>query len=386
MKNVVILGATGSIGEQAVDILSRFPDRFRIKALCAQGNRVDRFVDQILRVKPEVVHVMDIAAGHRLENTLTNTAVRVLTGPDHLDALARGQCVETNTVLSAISGTAGLIPTMAAIEAGLDVAIANKETFVTCGQLVSDAAHRTGSTIHPVDSEHSAIAQCLAGLKHSEVSRLILTCSGGPFRNRPDLDLNAIKPRDALTHPTWDMGRKITIDSATLMNKGLEVIEARWLFQIESSRIDVVIHPESIIHSMVETRDGSVMAQMSIPDMRLPILYAMTDGEHWEAPLERIDFCRLAQLTFHEPDHARFPCLNLAYQALEIGGTMPAVLNAANEVAVEAFCAERIRFTDIHRVIQSVMDRHRPITRYDLREVIEVDSWAKTIAQEFVSL
>ncbi len=385
MKNIVILGATGSIGEQAVDILSRFPDRFRIQALSAQGNRIDRFIDQIQRVGPEVVHVMEPGAAQRLKSALSHTTVRILTGPDHLEALARGQSVETDTVLSAISGTAGLIPTMAAIESGLDVAIANKETFVTCGQLVSDAALRSGSTIHPVDSEHSAIAQCLAGLEHSEIRRLILTCSGGPFRNRPDLDLNAITPRDALAHPTWDMGRKITIDSATLMNKGLEVIEARWLFQIESSRIDVVIHPESIIHSMVETRDGSVMAQMSIPDMRLPILYAMTAGKHWDAPLERIDFCRLARLTFHAPDYDRFPCLNLAYRALEIGGTMPAVLNAANEIAVEAFCAETIRFTDIPRVIRSVMDRHHPIERYDLYEVIEVDSWAKSIARHCVN-
>lgn len=377
MKHVVILGATGSIGEQAINILSQYPDQFEITGLSAEGNRIDRLIHLAQKAHPRVIHVANAESADALRDRLSGTGTVILSGSSEQLELSRGQRCETCIVLSAISGTSGLIPTMAAIEAGLDVAIANKETFVTCGQLVADAAERSGSRIFPVDSEHSAILQCLQGVQHSEVSRLILTCSGGPFRDQPDRDLSLITPADALAHPTWDMGRKITIDSATLMNKGLEVIEARWLFGISHHHIDVVVHPESIIHSMIETRDGSVMAQMSKPDMRLPILYAMTGGEHWTTSLPRIDFTSLSRLTFHPPDTSRFPCLNLAYQALNCGGTMPAVLNAANEIAVDAFCSGSIHFTDIPHVILSVMEQHTPLDHYGLGEILQVDTWAK---------
>ncbi len=308
-------------------------------------------------------------------------------GKIHIDAtsrLAAGELCPVDLVVSAQSGISGVLPTIAALQAGLDVALANKETIVTAGEWVMEICRRSGSKLLPVDSEHSAISQCLASLDSGEVKRLLLTCSGGPFFSRPELDLASISPEQALAHPTWNMGRKISIDSATLMNKGLEIIEARWLFDIQQQKIDVVIHPQSIIHSMVETSDGSVMAQLSHPDMRHPILYALSGGHHWVAPLPILDLTETGSLTFFPPDMKRFPCLKLARDALDAGGTMTAVLNAANEIAVDAFCARKIGFMDIPAVIRTAMDTHQPVPVDGVEVIAEVGLITrKTIAESW---
>ncbi|SHE58986.1 1-deoxy-D-xylulose 5-phosphate reductoisomerase [Desulfofundulus australicus DSM 11792] len=379
MKNIVILGSTGSIGRQALDVARRYPDKIRVIGLAA-GSNWSLMVEQIGEFKPRVVALAREEAARELARHLPpGERPEIFCGSGGLLALVNS--IDDGMVLNALTGTAGLRPTMAALEKGLDVALANKETLVAAGELVMKLARNRGARILPVDSEHSAIWQCLAGQSLKKVEKIILTASGGPFRIGPP-DLSRVTVSEALAHPNWKMGKKITIDSATLMNKGLEVMEAHWLFDMDYDRIEVVIHPQSIIHSMVEFVDGSVIAQMGLPDMRLPIQYALSYPDRWPGELPRVNWFAVGELTFEPPDTGRFPCLTLAYSAGRAGGTMPAVLNAANEVAVEAFLSGEIPFTGIYRVVAGVMDEHTVISRPTLEEILAADQWARRVARE----
>ncbi len=356
MKRLAILGSTGSIGVQALDVVERAPGSFEVVALAAGGRSVGRMVEQVKRFRPRVVALADPAAARALRDALGGDGPPVLEGDDGVATLAA--LPEVDFVLAAIAGGAGLRSTAAAVEAGKAVGLANKESMVLAGELLMSRAAQRGVTILPVDSEHSAIFQSLAGHNHREVRRLLLTASGGPLRGVPAAELADVSPARALKHPNWSMGDKITIDSATLMNKGLEVIEARWLFDIEPRRIDIVVHPESIIHSMVEYVDGSVVAQLGVSDMRGPISYALAYPGRLRLDLPPLDLSRLGRLTFEAPDPGRFPAFTLAYRALEAGGTAPAALSGADEAAVAAFLEGRCRFTRIAEVCEEVLEAH----------------------------
>jgi 1-deoxy-D-xylulose-5-phosphate reductoisomerase len=384
MKRVAILGSTGSIGQSALSVVETFPDRLEALALAA-GENVARLVDQIARFSPTVVAMATPAALADLQAELRARGVRVpatiASGPEALTTVATHP--EVDVVLFASSGTAGLDAVLAAIEAGKTIALANKEILVMAGAVVMEAARRKGVAVLPVDSEHNAIHQCLHGRASTEVKRLILTASGGPFRMWPPSRLERVTPDDALQHPTWRMGPKITIDSATLMNKGLEVIEARWLFDVGSGRIDVVVHPQSIVHSMVELVDGSIVAQLGVTDMRLPIQYAFSYPERWAAAIPPLDLMRAGRLEFEPPDTSRFPCLGLAFRALAGDAGLPIVLNAANEVAVAAFLGRRLPFPSIAAIIREAMDAYerdgvRPVRT--LADVRGLDRWAREFA------
>lgn len=379
MKRLAVLGSTGSIGVSTLDIVAAHRDRFKIVALTA-GRNLALLEEQIASFHPEIVAVPDEEHAARLRARLGAGGPQVLFGMAGLIACAAAS--PADMVVSAIVGAAGLEPTLAAVEAGRDVALANKETLVIAGELVMAAVARAGVRLFPVDSEHSAIFQSLEGHRRTDVRRLILTASGGPFRNWSLDDLQKVTPRDALAHPNWTMGRKITIDSATMMNKGLEVIEAHWLFGLPVEQIAVHIHPESIVHSMVEYVDGAVMAQLGIPDMTTPIAYALSYPERLQLDLPPLDLCRLGRLHFSEPDSHCFPCLGLAYDALRRGGSAPAVLNAANELAVEAFLSERIGFLDIPRIIASVVAQHEVTAADSLERILAADQWARRMAQK----
>jgi 1-deoxy-D-xylulose-5-phosphate reductoisomerase len=381
MKNLAILGSTGSIGVSTLEIVAAHPDRYRVVTLTA-GNNLARLEEQIRRFKPLMVSVITEADAQALRRSVGHGGPEIVSGVEGLIACAAHP--EAHMVVSAIVGAAGLIPTMAAIEAGKDVALANKETLVTAGPLVMEAVARKGVNLYPVDSEHSAIFQSLEGHRKSDVRRLILTASGGPFRDRAPAELKQVTPAAALAHPNWSMGRKISIDSATMMNKGLEVIEARWLFDLSADRIDVHIHPQSIVHSMVEYVDGSVIAQLGIPDMKAPIAYALSYPERLPLNLPPLDLCSLGSLTFEKPDFDRFACLALAYEALREGGTAPAVLNAANEVAVEAFLTGEIPFLEIPAVIRATLDRHRPEPLRHIDEALRADRWGREAARRII--
>jgi 1-deoxy-D-xylulose-5-phosphate reductoisomerase len=354
MKRVTLLGGTGSIGRRTLELVSSFPEEFAIAGLAARGSNVELIADVCRKYSPQAVALLEPAAVDRLAALLPSPRPELLVGTDGLVALARD--VDADIVLSALVGGVGLLPTMAAIQAGRPVALANKETLVMAGSLMTAAARQRGLALLPVDSEHSAVFQCLAGHGRADVHRILLTASGGPFREVPRSALAQVTVEDALKHPTWKMGAKITIDSATLMNKGLEIIEARWLFDVSADRIQVVVHPQSIVHSMVEYVDGAVIAQLGVADMGVPILYALTYPERRPAPGTRLDLTRVGPLTFFEPDVVKFPCLRLARTALEHGGSAPAVLNAANEVAVAAFLDRRIGFTKIAELIERALD------------------------------
>ena len=381
MKNLAILGSTGSIGVSTLEIVAAHPERYRVVSLTGHNN-LQRLEEQIRRFRPQIVAVVGPSDADRLRHRLGPDTPEIVHGVEGLITCA--SLGEADMVVSAIVGAAGLVPTMAAIESGKDIALANKETLVTAGHLVMDAAARRGVRLYPVDSEHSAIFQSLEGHRRKDVRRLILTASGGPFRNRSLAELKKVTPSEALAHPNWSMGRKISIDSATMMNKGLEVIEARWLFDLPAERIAVHIHPQSIVHSMVEYVDGSVIAQLGIPDMKTPIAYALSYPERLPLNLPPLDLCRLGSLTFENPDCARFACLPLAYEALRSGGTAPAVLNAANEVAVEAFLNGEISFLDIPAVIRATLHEHevRPLQQID--EVLRADRWARASARRII--
>lgn len=380
MKHLSIIGSTGSIGCQALDVAEQNQEEIKIVALAA-GYNVKTLYQQVLKYQPQVVAVADDKSAIELMGLLKGkTPTEVLHGTEGLIAVAT--CSAADTVLTAVTGTVGLLPTIKAIDAGKDIALANKETLVAAGELVMNKVAEKGVNLLPVDSEHSAIWQCLNGESKQTVRKLILTASGGPFRQVAKADMTNITPEMALKHPNWNMGSKITIDSATLMNKGLEVLEAHWLFNIELKDIEVLVHPQSIIHSMVEFTDGSVMAQLGIPDMRTPIQYALSYPGRWPNKLPRLDLLSIAQLTFEAPDLDRFPCLGLAYQAGKIGGTMPAVLNAANEVAVARFLKHDIGFLEIPKILNNVMEKHQVIDNPDLENILAADQWAREMAKD----
>ena len=381
MKNISILGSTGSIGTQALEVVSENSDALNIVGLTTNTS-IDLLEKQIDAYAPRIVCVMDGDAALILEKRLKTkaSAVEVVSGLEGLIAVATAS--ENNLLLTAVSGMIGLQPTLAAINAGIDIALANKETLVAGGQIVIDAAAAKRVSLLPVDSEHCAIFQCLMGNKHQEIDRIIITASGGPFRGQTREQLQSVTLAQALKHPNWSMGKKITIDSATLMNKGLEVIEAKWLFDLRDSQIDVVVHPQSIIHSMVEFIDHSTIAQLGLPDMALPIQIAFFYPERIANNRPALDFNQVRELTFEEPDLLAFPCLQLAYDALDSGGTMACVLNAANEIAVARFLNQEIHFLDIPRINRLVMEKHQLISNPGLDEVLAADAWARAIARE----
>jgi 1-deoxy-D-xylulose-5-phosphate reductoisomerase len=384
MKRIAILGSTGSIGQSALAVVDAHPGRLEVVALAA-GENASRFVEQIQRYEPDTVAMANDQALADVDAELRRHGVgkppACACGPEGLIAVATHP--RADIVLFASSGTAGLDAVLAAIEAGKTIALANKEILVMAGAVVMDAVRRHGARILPVDSEHNAIHQCLHGRSTGDVRRLILTASGGPFRELSAHALETVTPDDALRHPTWRMGPKITIDSATLMNKGLEVIEARWLFGTDADRIAVVVHPQSIVHSMVEFVDGSIIAQLGVTDMRLPIQYAFSYPDRWEAPLPPLDLLQAGRLDFEPPDTGRFPCLALAFRALEGDAGLPIVLNAANEAAVAAFLERRVPFTAIPDVIRAAMDAYElsgPEPVRTLQDVRRVDAWASQFA------
>jgi 1-deoxy-D-xylulose-5-phosphate reductoisomerase len=379
LKRIAILGSTGSIGQSALSVVDAHPDRLTVVGLAA-GENVDLLASQIAQYRPAVVAMATGAAVDRLARSCAANVTIVGTGRDGLVAVASHP--DADLVLCASSGTDALEAVLVAIEHGKTIALANKEILVMAGGLVTEAARRRGVAILPVDSEHNAVHQCLHGRERTELKRIVLTASGGPFRGRSAADLTTVSAADALQHPTWRMGRKITIDSATLMNKGLEVIEAHWLFGVRPDQIDVVIHPQSVVHSMIELVDGSIIAQLGITDMRLPIQYAFSYPERWTQPLATLDLVAAGRLEFHAPDTEAFPCLRLAYQALEAGQSVPVVLNAANEVAVAQFLEGLIGFRDIPRVIETVMKAHRPVEVGTIAAVRKVDAWAREHARE----
>ena len=379
MKNVVLLGSTGSIGTSTIKVAQDLPDQIRLLGLAA-GNNVELLLEQTIRHRPEAISIADPAKAKELRAAL-GTTTQVHSGNEGLIHLATLPAADI--VLIAIVGTAGLAPALAAIRAGKDIAVASKEILVMAGEIVMNEARKHGVRVLAVDSEHSAIFQCLDGKPPASVRRLWLTASGGPFRDAaqwPRAEFKNITVDRALKHPSWVMGRKITIDSATLFNKGLEMIEARWLFDIEMPRVSVVVHPQSVVHSMVEFVDGSILAQLSTPDMCLPIQYALTYPARAKSERVQTNFAKLGSLTFEEPDTERFPALNLARRAGDVGGTLPAVLNAANEVAVEAFCQRRITFEDITRTVARTMDRHEVVGQPTLEQILSADAWARTEA------
>lgn len=380
-KNVVILGSTGSIGESALKVARDIPDRMRVLGLAANRS-AEKLAAQVAEFSIQRCCLADETLFGRFRADLPGS-VTAYAGEAGLCDLAT--LPEADLVLIAIVGTAGLKPALAAIEAGKDIAVASKEILVMAGEAVMTAARRRGVRVLPVDSEHNAIFQCLEGRDASDVSRLILTASGGPFRKRPAAELAQVTVKEALNHPTWDMGPKITIDSATLFNKGLEMIEARWLFGVEMDRVDVIVHPQSIVHSMVEFIDGSVLAQLSVTDMCFPIQYAVTWPERVANTLQPLDFAALAKLEFEAPRWDDFPALRLARQAGKAGGTLPAVLNAANEVAVEKFFQNSLRFPEIWETVERTMDAHRNTAHPQLDEILAADAWAREFATRLLN-
>ncbi len=381
MKNIVILGSTGSIGTSALSVIAKFPDLFRVVGLAA-GKNTELLRKQIIQFKPKLVAMSDSNACRDLKESFAGHggSPEFLSGIEGTSAIAGMK--EADTVISAIVGAAGLLPTLAAIKAGKTVALANKETLVMAGAIVTSEVRNSGAQLFPVDSEHSALFQCMNGSKKHSIKRLILTASGGPFLGKKTWELMKMSASDALRHPNWQMGRKISIDSATLMNKGLEVIEASYLFDIPIDRIDVLIHPQSIVHSIVEFADGSCLAQLSKPDMKGPIAYALSFPERLDEVMEPLDWVKISGLTFQQPDTETFPCLSLAYAAGNRGGTMPAVLNAANEVVVHAFLDGLTGFNDIPVIIKKTMDAHEVKEVRQLDVVLEADRWARGKALE----
>jgi 1-deoxy-D-xylulose-5-phosphate reductoisomerase len=383
VKRLAILGSTGSIGRSALAVVDAHPDRLKVVALAA-GDNAPLLAEQVHRYTPDIVAMATSEGVDRLRAACgANTRVTMTGGADGLVAVATQPSADI--VICASSGTAGLEAVLAAIAAGKTIALANKEVLVMAGALVTAAARRHGVSILPVDSEHNAVHQCLHGRSANEIRRLILTASGGPFRDLSATQLQRVTPDQALRHPTWQMGRKITIDSATLMNKGLEVIEAHWLFAVDADHIEVVIHPQSIVHSMVELVDGSVIAQLGVTDMRLPIQYACSYPERWDGALPSLDLSKAGSLEFYPPDHERFPCLGLAYRALRAEGTLAVVLNAANEVAVAAFLDGRLGFAAIPTVIERTMNAHTVEGVSSVDTVRRVDAWGRNYAREMAA-
>lgn len=380
MKRLSILGSTGSIGGNTLEVVSRYPDRFRVVGLAVMSN-IKLLESQINTFNPRVVAVYDESAAESLKKR--NLPVEILAGEQGVIEVAALEGMDM--VVSAIVGSAGMAPTYAAIKAGKDIALATKEALVMAGGIIMSEASKRGVRIIPVDSEHSAVFQCLNGRDMNEVRRIILTASGGAFFGKSKSDLEKVTPVEALRHPNWDMGKKVTIDSATLMNKGLEVIEAYWLFNMPSEKIDVLLHPQSIVHSMVEFIDGSVIAHMSVPDMKGPISYALSYPQRFVNVMPVLSLAKIKELTFEEPDRKKYPSLTLTYDALKAGGTMPSVLNTANEAAVEAFLNEKIPFTGIPRVVSDTMAMHKVGKGETIDEVVSASNWARQKAEELIN-
>jgi 1-deoxy-D-xylulose-5-phosphate reductoisomerase len=374
MKRLAILGSTGSIGVNTLDIVCQFPEKFEVVSLSA-GMNIQLLKKQILQFRPKLVSVLNKELSERLQRELLNIPIKIVHGVEGLIQVATHP--EVDQVVSAIVGAVGLIPTLSAIKTGKVIALANKESLVMAGKIMMDEAKRNHAQILPVDSEHSAIFQALLGHQKEDVHRLILTASGGPFLNLPLNRLHEVTVKEALNHPHWEMGKKVTIDSASLMNKGLEVIEAHWLFNIPVEKIVVQIHSQSVVHSMVEYIDGSIVAQMGIADMRIPISYALSFPHRLPLNLPPLDLSQIGGLTFFSPDPERFPCLRLAYRSIEIGETMPAILNAANEIAVNAFLEGSLKFTDIPLFLQRVMEEHEVKSVHTIEDILRADQWAR---------
>jgi len=385
MKRLAVVGSTGSVGQNTLRVVQHLSDRFTVFALAA-NSAVDRLAEQTAVFRPNVVGIVDAPRAEEFRRRCADLRISVpelVTGEQGLRQIVSAS--EVDVVVSAAVGAAGLEPTYCAVAAGKIVALANKEAMVLAGELLRNTASRTGARLIPVDSEHSAVDQCLRSGEHGEVQRLILTASGGPFRETPLEQFANITPEQALKHPTWQMGKRITIDSATLMNKGLEVIEARWLFDIAAEKIDIMVHPQSVVHSMVEFVDGSVIAQLGTADMRQPIQYALTYPERLPSPVASLDWTAVPRLDFAAPNREKFPCIGLAYRAIEMGGTAPAVLNAADEVVVEAFLDRRIPFSVIPQIIAATLEAHAVQQANCLESIMKADSWARHEARRRLS-
>ncbi len=380
-KGIAILGSTGSIGTQALEVIEQYPDRFDLQVITA-GKNATLLIEQAKKHQPNTVVITDESAYASVKEALIDLDIHVYSGPDSLAQVVQSN--EVDVVLTALVGYAGLKPTLSAIDAGKTIALANKETLVVAGELVTQKAREKGVNIYPVDSEHSAIFQCLVGEFHNPIEKIYLTASGGPFRGWNAAQIAEVTKEQALKHPNWSMGAKITIDSATLMNKGLEVIEAKWLFNLRPEQIDVVVHPQSIVHSLVQFEDGSMKAQMGLPDMKLPIQFALTYPDRYRTDFPRFNFMDYPQLTFEKPDRKVFTNLELAYQAMEMEGTAACILNAANEVAVDAFLNDRIRFADIGRLNKQTLQgvQSRPHPNYE--DFVESDTEARAFANEWL--
>ena len=378
-RGIAICGSTGSIGTQALEVVAKQADKFRVEVLTA-GSNADLLIKQALLFKPNAVVIGDESKYEYVKETLWSYDIKTYTGADALEQVV--QMEDIDIVLTAMVGFAGLRPTLKAIEAGKQIALANKETLVVAGELVTKAAAQKGVNIYPVDSEHSAIFQCLAGEFNNRIEKIYLTASGGPFRGKKRAELAGVTKAQALKHPNWEMGAKITIDSASMMNKGLEVIEAKWLFNLKPEQIDVIVHPQSIIHSIVQFEDGSMKAQMGLPDMKLPIQYAMAYPDRLSSDFPRFNFMDYPSLTFEQPDMETFGNLALAFEAMKQGGNMPCILNAANEIAVAAFLKDEIKFLDIQRLIEGSMEKATFIEKPTLEQYLETDKETRAIASE----
>jgi 1-deoxy-D-xylulose-5-phosphate reductoisomerase len=380
-KNLAILGSTGSIGTQALDVVAQHPDYFEVELLTAQNN-ADLLIEQARQFQPNAVVIANDALYESVKGALANTHIKVFAGQNALASAVQMDSIDL--VLTALVGYSGLLPTIKAIEAGKNIALANKETLVVAGELITQLAAKKGVNIYPVDSEHSAIFQCLAGEFHNKIEKIVLTASGGPFRGKKRGELETVTKAQALKHPNWTMGAKVTIDSATLMNKGLEVIEAKWLFGLTTAQVEVIVHPQSIIHSLVQFTDGSIKAQMGLPDMRLPIQYALGYPNRLASNFPRFDFAQYPALTFEKPDTETFRNLALAFAALSRGGNAPCVLNAANEVAVAAFLQDRVGFLEMQQVVETCLNKVDHIANPGYDDYVFTDEKTRALANEFV--
>ena len=382
MKKISLLGSTGSIGVNTLDVIERYPESFQVCALSA-GSNVDLFARQIRKFKPALAALFDSTKIDTLKELVGDLDVEIVSGQE--GTVSAASFSEADLVVSGVVGSAGLLPALSALKAGKNLALANKETLVIAGELVLKEAERTHTRIIPIDSEHSAIFQALNGEKPERIKKIILTASGGPFRTFTLKQMENVTVKEALNHPNWSMGAKITIDSSTMMNKGLEYIEAKWLFGVDT-KVEIIVHAQSIIHSMIEFVDTSIIAQLGIPDMRVPIAYALTYPDRFESELPSLDLASMGNLTFEAPDFERFPCLKLAMDAMEMGQTMPAVLNAANEIAVQAFLDELVPYKDIAEIIRMVMQNHSPVSLYELQNILDADHWAREEATKLITV
>ena len=379
-KRISILGSTGSIGVNTLNVIKNISKEYKVIYLTGNTNS-DLMIEQCREFNPQSIVMINEEAAEKVKKELVSDGIEVLSGRNNLIEIAKNESIDL--VLNALVGSPGMEPTLEALKAGVDVALSNKESLVVAGDIITNAMKTSGAKLFPVDSEHSAIWQCLVGESMKDIDKIILTGSGGPFRQRPIETFDEITVSESLNHPNWDMGKKITIDSATMMNKGLEVIEAYWLFDMQIPQIDIIVHPQSIIHSMIEFKDGSIKAQLGVPDMKVPIQYALTYPNHLSAPWERLDFTKLGDLSFQTPDFERFPCIKLAYKALEKMGTTPAILNMANDYCVYKFLDEKIKFTDIPVIIESAMNNHQWTENPNLDYLKELDFWTESFVNNF---